>query len=456
MFQARKTLNSRRGLSQFDQLQVARLVNHATWFFIEDHITLVLQIVTNGSCANFLDFFHLFVFQDGIVRYSFHSKIDFEFGLTVNRWNRIPFQCFLELEEAGSSVVLPLTSLFSVPTASSFLELEDAQPESGCCCCCCECQLLLSVTFGVRSPFWEITQKMQSAVTGLCTIIALDYICQIRNPWSCARDKFSPTNGVLITFPMTVIVCFLMSCEIIMRFFFFWIFSERVERCEEDGLSSFLALFSPCSKSVLKDGLDACETQTLSNRQEFKRASSIQAQMLFHQSVPELLENQSRNVWNPRNTRTSSCYFLHGCVEANMFLRNLVLLCPWSVSAISALSCPDELLHQTVVILGYHGAPVFWPFWRSPLKEILLCTMRRQEYFSTFIHRRYRSLCVICWAGRKTDIVRIQFPVARIGGGTSFLGASLRLRQAMFTFFRVFMFRESFLASESMSDTWDM
>ena len=74
---------------------------------------------------------------------------------------------FLELIELGSSVVLPLTSLSSAPTASSFLQQSEALPESGCCCCC-DCQLLLGVTFGaprgveslsngVRSPFWEIT-----------------------------------------------------------------------------------------------------------------------------------------------------------------------------------------------------------------------------------------------------------------------------------------------------------
>ena len=32
--------------------------------------------------------------------------------------------------------------------------------------------------------------------------------------------------------------------------------TERVEMCEEDGLSSLLALFSSCNESVLKDGVD--------------------------------------------------------------------------------------------------------------------------------------------------------------------------------------------------------
>ena len=50
VLQERRTLNSRRGLSQFDQLHVAHLVNSATWFFTEVRIP-VRQIVTNGFCA---------------------------------------------------------------------------------------------------------------------------------------------------------------------------------------------------------------------------------------------------------------------------------------------------------------------------------------------------------------------------------------------------------------------
>ena len=70
-----------------------------------------------------------------------------------------------------------------------------------------------------------------------------------------------------------------------------------------------------------------CETQTLSNRKELKCAPSIQTQLCFTQSVLEALESKSKNFWNPRNARTSSCCFLHGRVEVNLFLRSLVLLC---------------------------------------------------------------------------------------------------------------------------------
>ena len=115
-------------------------------------------------------------------------------------------------------------------------------------------------------------------------------------------------------------------------------------------LSSFHALFSPPAMSPLSR-LDwmlkeqPCETQTLSNRKELKCAPS-QAQLFFHQSVLEALESKSKNFWNPRNTRTSSCCFLHGRVEVYIFLRSLVLLCLRTLSAVSALSRPNELLHQ--------------------------------------------------------------------------------------------------------------
>ena len=128
-------------------------------------------------------------------------------------------------------------------------------------------------------------------------------------------------NGVLIMFPIAVTVHFPWNCEVISGCFFIWIFTEMVDRCEEDGLSSLLALFSSCNESVLQDGLDAVGT-------------------------------------TPRTNRTSSCYFLHGCTEANLCLRNLVLLCSRTLSAISALLCPNELLHQIVVLLDHNDTPI--------------------------------------------------------------------------------------------------
>ena len=50
------------------------------------------------------------------------------------------------------------------------------------------------------------------------------------------------------------------------------------------------------------------------------------------------------------------------CVEPKLFLRNLVLLCPRTPSAISALSCPNELLLQIVILLDDHDAAIVEPF----------------------------------------------------------------------------------------------
>ena len=83
---------------------------------------------------------------------------------------------------------------------------------------------------------------------------------------------------------------------------------------------------------------------------------STQGQLIFHQSVLELLESKPRNVWNPRSTRILSCCFLHEKVEANASLRNLVLHVLRTLSAVPASSCPSEVLRQIVVHLMTHHA----------------------------------------------------------------------------------------------------
>ena len=133
------------------------------FFSSSRHERTLCMIHFSTSPTFFVDFFHLFfVFQDGILRHSFHSKIDFEFGLFVNRWNWIPLQF------PGNDWTWVCRSAFDIPILSpnrSVLELGEALSES---CCCCDCQLHPSVTFGagrgveilsnsVRCPFWEIT-----------------------------------------------------------------------------------------------------------------------------------------------------------------------------------------------------------------------------------------------------------------------------------------------------------
>ena len=79
-----KVCNDSGYLSQFGGFQVVHLVNHVTWCFIEDHVTLDPQIVTNGFYAwsnfEFVQFFFslTFVSEDDIMRHSFRTKIEFE------------------------------------------------------------------------------------------------------------------------------------------------------------------------------------------------------------------------------------------------------------------------------------------------------------------------------------------------------------------------------------------
>ena len=83
-----------------------------------------------------------------------------------------------------------------------------------------------------------------------------------------------------------------------------------------------------------------------SNRMESESTPSTEGRLIFHQSVLELLESKPRIFWNPRSTRLLSCCFLHREVEANASLRNLVLHVLRTLSAIPALSCPNEVLRQ--------------------------------------------------------------------------------------------------------------
>ena len=119
---------------------------------------------------------------------------------------------FLTPSSSGLSVGISCSSF-----CTSFLMPEDALSDMPCCCCCCDCHALLSTIFGARrgveslaykvlSPIWEITLDIQSAGT--------------------------------MSFPLTVIVYFSWHGEVIAGFFFVWIVSEWVEKCEEDGPSS--------------------------------------------------------------------------------------------------------------------------------------------------------------------------------------------------------------------------
>ena len=196
---------------------------------------------------------------------------------------------FLELIEPGSVVVA-----FDIPILSpnrSFLELAEALSES---CCCCDCQLHPSVTFGagrgveilsnsVRCPFWEITLSMQFAGTGLCTMIALDFVCQNRNPWSFARDNFFQYTASWSCFQL------LWSCT------FLGIVKSSLGASSSGFAAKGLKVWRrwsvviPCFVFLLQWARSQgwswcwrnklCGTQTLSKRKEFKRFPPTQAQL---------------------------------------------------------------------------------------------------------------------------------------------------------------------------------
>ena len=105
--------------------------------------------------------------------------------------------------------------------------------------------------------------------------------------------------------------------KIVTGFFFIWIFSKRVERCEEDGLSSLVSYSHQC--------------------------------VLEH-------EYTSKNFWSLRSTRTSPYYFLHARIESQSFFgRNFALL---DIQMLSAILDPNELLRKFLAILDRGGAPI--------------------------------------------------------------------------------------------------
>ena len=174
-------------------------------------------------------------------------------------------------------------------------------------------------------------------VTSFARIAILDLVLRI---------KIYPRNGILMMFPMTVIVQFLRNCVIITGFFFIGTSTKRVKWCEESSLPCFVAFLSTRYQSVLKDRLNAerttpCEKYALSNCKEC--TPSTQGHLLFHQNVLELLESKPRIVSNPRSSRILSCCFLHEQVEDNASLRNLVLHVFRPLSAVPVIVCPNEL-----------------------------------------------------------------------------------------------------------------
>ena len=97
-----------------------------------------------------------------------------------------------------------------------------------------------------------------------------------------------------------------------------------------------LFVFPPCFLFLLQWVLspgwtwcwknNLCGIQPLSTCREYCNLTHQFGNHVFTCVSLNLHGCTSRNFRNSRNTRTSSCYFLHKCVEANLFLRNLVLL----------------------------------------------------------------------------------------------------------------------------------
>ena len=189
-------------------------------------------------------------------------------------------------------------------------------------------------------------------------------------------------NGILITFPIAVILHFLRICVIIMGFFFIGIFPERIEWCEEDSLSSSLAFLSIWNASVLQDRLDERTTPVKNMLLPIVRNQNVLQQLRVYCYSTTVSLNCSEvssgifGICTVLEARLAAS--LMNRSKANLCLRNLVLPVLRTLSAVPALSCPNESLRQIVFHLDRNDAPILQPFWR-PLSAELLHTMNWQE-----------------------------------------------------------------------------
>ena len=247
-----------------------------------------------------------------------------------------------------------------------------------------------------------------------------------------------------------MIVHFLGNCKVITWCFFIWIFTERVERCEEDGLSSLLVFFSSCHESVLEDGLNAEGTTPVKH----KLFPIVRNLYVLHQF--------RRNCYS---TRVS----LNCSIESQGFFGILATLEPHLAASFMDESKP-VFFWEVSCSLFCERCQQFRPY-RVPMNRCIRlsfflimmthqscdhfgdrCWERSSPYdelagiiFPLPFRRRNGSCVQEHWAGRDADRVRIQFPDARMTcnrGRNKFPWASLRLRQARFAFFCVCMFRE--------------
>ena len=143
-------------------------------FFNLSNFSLI-SLIHSSSCK----------IADSILRYSFYSNINFGLWLFLNSRLRIPYK-----SPCTSLIIRCVASDVSYPR----LTLPYKSPCTGRHVITKRLLLLRvwpSARVSIRSPFWEITLKMQSAGTGLCTMIACDSVYQNCNPWSGARDNFT-------------------------------------------------------------------------------------------------------------------------------------------------------------------------------------------------------------------------------------------------------------------------
>ena len=202
---ARRTLNSRRSLSRYDQLHVDYLVNSATWFFTEDHFT-VRQIVTNW-------FWCMIQFLTSRTFCWFLSS-----SLHLIRWHLETLSSRRSISKSGflsTAGSEPRTSFLVLVRVSVELPLYISCPRLARRKFPCTCQriitkglLLLRMRIAFQCHFWCWSRGWESSEQYSISVLrdySVDAVCWhktvnddcmwLRLPdlqsWSCARENFT-------------------------------------------------------------------------------------------------------------------------------------------------------------------------------------------------------------------------------------------------------------------------
>ena len=205
-----------------------------------------------------------------------------------------------------------------------------------------------------------------------------DYCTWLRQPESqsliMCSGNFSPINGVLITFPIAVMVHVLVNCKVITGCFFIWILPKGLRDVKK--MVCHLPCFVFLLQWVRSQGWigcwknNPCEIQTLSNCKELRCAPIKFRRNCYSTRVSlNCLESKWRNLMESSQYSNSSCCFLDRMSRSQ------------SSSGKSRVRCLSNAFSSFGLIMSQWNAASdcrsSWSQWRTNLVSILEIAVER-------------------------------------------------------------------------------